>query len=301
MLVYMELRHLVYFKMVAEELHFRNAAAKLFISQPPLSRQIRELEEELGAVLFERNNKRVALTPAGAYFKVLTDEILSRLNEGKQVVRQLHENLSGELKIGYISSTGQSQLMTVLHRMHEVFPFLKVKLYEVPTVKQVAALEEGKLDIGIMRAPVGSEKLEVTSLFRDGFIAVTPPGWPQPEGPEAIGPLLKQGPFIFFNSDYAPVYHQKLVEICHRLGFVPAITHEANTVHSILQLVAHGAGISILPASLYSQVQALGLSCWALAHLPVDTEIVMVCRKDKNEAVTLFVENYLDFFKSSTI
>src|ERR1700710_1810460 len=100
----MEIRHLLYFKAVAQHLHFRNAADSLFISQPPLSRQIKELEEELEVQLFFRNNKRVILTDAGKYFKDEVDAILAHLKESTIIARQIHLAESGELKIGYISS-----------------------------------------------------------------------------------------------------------------------------------------------------------------------------------------------------
>src|ERR1700755_2782979 len=100
----MEIRHLIYFKTVAEQLHFRRAASILFISQPPLSRQIKELENELGVLLFTRKDKRVALTDACKYFKMEVDAIFTRLEESKSVVRQIHNSESGEFRVGYIGS-----------------------------------------------------------------------------------------------------------------------------------------------------------------------------------------------------
>jgi len=296
----MELRHLLYFKTVAEELHFRNAALKLFISQPPLSRQIRELEEEIGARLFDRNNKRVTLTPAGIYFKKQVDEIFSLLNESKQMVKQLHENLSGELKIGYISSTYHQYLMDTLKEMREEFPFLSVKLYEIPTVKQVKALEEGKLDIGIMRAPINSEKLEVITLFHDPFLVIIPKDGHVSESLEDLYRHLSEQPFIFFNREYAPVYYEKLIEICQRMGFIPEISHEANNVHSILRLVEHGAGVSILPASVKDHFPDLKLQYIELASLPVSTEVVLAHRSQQNPAAEWFIERYTGFFRKNS-
>ncbi|WP_158795329.1 LysR family transcriptional regulator [Pedobacter sp. L105] len=293
----MELRHLLYFKTVAEELHFRNAALKLFISQPPLSRQIRELEEELGAKLFERNNKRVSLTPAGLYFKKRVDELFSHLNESKQLVRQLHENLSGELRIGYISSTYHVHLMDTLKEMREVFPFLSVKLFETPTVKQVKALEEGKLDIGIMRAPINSEKLEMITLFHDPFLLVIPDGEDPSIELKDLSNYLSKQPFIFFNREYAPVYYEKLIEICQRLGFVPEITHEANNVHSILRLVENGAGVSILPQTVRDHFPDLKLKYIDLVSIPVSTEVILAHRSQQNLAADWFIDRYTAFFR----
>jgi len=288
----MELRHLLYFKTVAEELHFRKAALKLFISQPPLSRQIRELEEDLGARLFERNNKKVSLTPAGYYFKKRIDELFAHLEESRGMVKQLHENMSGELKIGYISSTYHQQLLDTLKEMRIVFPFLSVKLFEIPTIEQVKALEEGKLDIGIMRAPVNSEKLTVITLFHDPFIVAVPEGSPPVDHIRDLGTFLSRQPFIFFNRDYAPVYYQKLIEICQRMGFEPEITHEANNVHSILRLVAHGAGVSILPSAIQEHFPDLRLQYIDLAELSITTEVVMAYKTQQNEAINWFTANY---------
>lgn len=295
----MELRHLLYFKTVAEELHFRKAAIKLFISQPPLSRQIRELEEELGARLFERNNKRVSLTPAGVYFKTQVDQVFSLLTESKQVVKQLHDNLSGELKIGYISSTYHEYVMDTLKEMRTVFPFLAVKLFEIPTVKQVKALEEGRLDIGIMRAPLNSEKLEVVTLFHDPFILAVPEGLMVPDDLSQRAGYLATQPFIFFNREYAPVYYQQLLEICQRIGFVPDISHEANNIHSILRLVEHGAGISILPRSLKNHFPYLKVSYIDLPHVKQTTEVVMAFKPNQNEAIAWFTQRFAEFFKKS--
>ena len=292
----MELRHLLYFKTVAEELHFRKAALKLFISQPPLSRQIRQLEEELGAQLFDRNNKRVALTPAGLYFKRQVDNLFSSLEETKQVVKQLHDNLSGELKIGYISSTYHEYLIETLKEMRTVFPFLSVKLYEIPTVKQVKALEDGKLDIGIMRTPLHSEKLEVITLFHDPFILAVPGDMDVPELRQDLKTYLSEQPFIFFNRDYAPVYYQQLIEICQRMGFVPQISHEANNVHSILRLVEHGAGVSILPRSLKGHFPYLKINYIDLADITETTEVVLAFSTHQNEAITWFTKRFAELF-----
>lgn len=289
----MELRHLSYFKAVAEELHFTKAATQLFISQPPLSRQIKELEEELGVMLFIRNNKRVALTNAGKYFKSEVDALFARLKESKEVVRKVHEGVSGEFKIGYISSVYQSQLAEILKLMHQEFPYLKTSLFEVPTLAQIKALEHGDLDVGILRAPVLSEKLKVESLFFDPFVVVTPLSTHKIGNEHELADFLRKSPFIFFNKAFAPQYNQKLVEICHRLGFSPDITHEANNVHSILQLVEAGLGVSILPLSLKKQYAQLNVSFIEIEDIPINTEVVLAYKEsNKNEALNWFIKHY---------
>jgi DNA-binding transcriptional LysR family regulator len=290
----MELRHLQYFKAVAQHLHFRNAAASLFISQPPLSRQIKELEEELGVQLFLRNNKRVVLTEAGKYFAAIVDSVFAQLEESKNIARQIHEAAdTGELKIGYISSVYQPHLAEVLIALRQVFPYIKTSLYERPTIKQIEALEQGKLDVGILRAPVQSDKLTVQTLFFDPFMVVVPSAGVKFADDKELANFIKNKPFIFFNKEYAPHYYDKLVEICHRLGFKPDITHEVNNVHSIVQLVEAGLGVSILPLSLKQQYANLQLSFIELAEIPVRTEVVLAYKQSNlNAALKWFIKNY---------
>jgi len=289
----MELRHLLYFKTVAGELHFRNAALKLFISQPPLSRQIKELEDELGVLLFTRKNKRVNLTEAGKYFKMEVDAIFARLEESKSIVKQIHKSESGELKIGYISSVYQSHLADVLIAMRDVFPHIKTNLFEIPTLMQIKALEQGNLDVGILRAPVHSNQLNVQTLFFDPFIVVIPASGLKFETQEELAEYLKISPFIFFNKDFAPGYNDKLVEICGRMGFNPMIVHEANNVHSILQLIEAGLGVSILPRSLKQQYSYLKVWFIDLENIPVNTEVVLAYKEtNNNAALSWFIEHY---------
>ncbi|MBB2148080.1 LysR family transcriptional regulator [Pedobacter gandavensis] len=289
----MELRHLLYFKTVAEELHFTKAAARLFISQPPLSRQIKELEEELAVQLFTRNNKQVSLTDAGKYFKKEVDEIFAKLEESKNMALQIHLNTSGELKIGYISSVYQSHLAEILKAMRVEFPYIKTGLFEMPTVSQIEALEQGKLDVGILRAPVLSEKLLVKTLFFDPFVVVIPYSEQKFDTNKELADFLKKNPFIFFNKEFAPHYNDKLMEICKRLQFTPDITHEANNVHSILQLVEAGLGVSILPLSLKKQYDHLKVSFVELIDIPVNTEVVVAYKPNaQHPALQWFIDNY---------
>ncbi|MFD2147128.1 LysR family transcriptional regulator [Mucilaginibacter antarcticus] len=192
--------------------------------------------------LFLRNNKRVALTEAGKYFATSVDNIFAILEESTNIARQIHNAAdSGELKIGYISSVYQPHLAGVLKSLRQQFPYIKTSLYERPTIKQVGSLEQGQLDAGILRMPVNSDKLEIKTLFFDPFMVVMPKS---DKGPERknIADYIRDKPFIFFNKEYAPHYYDKLIEICYRLGFKPDITHEANNVHSIVQLVEAGLG-----------------------------------------------------------
>ena len=258
----MELRHLKYFIAVADELNFTKAAGKLCISQPPLSRQIKELENEIGVKLFERNNKKVTLTEAGKYFK---SEIVSQLQDLESIVlktRKISENVNGEYRIGYISSTFSIKISELVQFLTEKYPFLKIKLYEVSTAKQILALEQNKLDLGIIRAPLISTKINSKLWFKDSYSLVFNNNLIK--NVEDLGEMKDQV-FVFFNKDYAPVYYNSLVEICSQYGFIPNIVHESNNINSIIQLVRNGLGVSIVPSSLkkchnYSELSFLDLN-----------------------------------------
>ncbi|MDQ4140696.1 MAG: LysR family substrate-binding domain-containing protein [Bacteroidota bacterium] len=188
----------------------------------------------------------------------------------------------------------------MLKELHAVLPFTKTRLYEVPTVKQIRALEEGKLDVGIMRAPVSSEKLKTITLFQDPFTVVFPHNSIELPSQEAVSQYLKNQPFIFFNQDYAPDYYRKLVEICQRLGFYPDVVHEANNIHSILQLVESGLGVSIVSASVKAQCTSLKLSFYDLNYLPITTEVVLAYKPfTSNTALEWFIQQYTAKYKQS--
>lgn len=292
----MELRHLEYFRVVAEELHFRKAAERLFITQPPLTRQIKQLEEELGVLLFERSNKRVNLTPAGKYLFEETNKIFGGIDAIRMAMSQYSEGKGGELKIGFVSSTLFSKLSELLVALKGSFPQLKTRLYEVPTVKQIDAIEKGRLDVGILRAPVYSEYLEVVPLFKDDFVFVTSKNADKGGNAFTLADH-KDKPFIFFNKSYATAFFNKLMEICLRHGFKPDVVHEANNVHTIIRMVEQGLGVSILPGSVAKQYERYDVSFESITNTDIQTEVVVAYRRENKN---LFIERMLTLMTSFT-
>jgi len=275
----MELRHLKYFLAVAEELNFTKAAEKLCISQPPLSRQIKELENEIGAKLFDRNNKRVRLTDAGKYFK---KEITNQLQNLETVVLQtkkISENISGEYKIGYISSTFSDTITKLVQFLTQKHPYVDIKLFDLTTTKQVLALEQGKLDLGILIAPLTSIKIDSKLWFKDSYSLVFNNKFLNIKNINNLE-NLKNEVFVFFNKDYAPNYYQSLIEICSQYGFIPNIVHESNNINSIIQLVTSGLGISIVPSNLQKSNKHPDLS---FLELKSNFSIDVLLAKPKND------------------
>ncbi len=288
----MELRHLKYFLAVAEELNFTKASEKLCISQPPLSRQIIELENEIQARLFIRNNKKVELTEAGKYFEKEVKDLFQNLENITVKTKKIAENVSGEFRIAYISSIYSSEISELIKYLREQFPYVNFKLFEISTTKQISALEQGKIDLGIIRSPIKSPKIKSQLWFRDGFSVVYNKRLIQIKSEEEI-PNLKDEIFVFFNKDYAPYYHEVLLELCAFYGFIPKVVHESNNINSIVQLVKNGLGISIVPSNIAKNNQDTEISFIELKKVNLFTDVSLITSKEDDSEITKSAVDFL--------
>ncbi|KIQ24809.1 LysR family transcriptional regulator [Flavobacterium sp. MEB061] len=292
----MELRHLKYFLAVAEELNFTKASKKLFISQPPLSRQIMELEEEIQARLFIRNNKKVELTEAGKYFEKEVRELFQNLERISIKTKKIAENISGEFRIAYISSIYAEVISELIKHLKEQFPYVNFKLFEVSTTKQIAALEQGKIELGIIRSPIKSPKIKSQLWFQDGFSVVYNKSVIQINSEKEI-PNLKDETFVFFNKDYAPHYHEVLLQLCSFYGFTPKVVHESNNINSIVQLVKNGLGISIVPSNIARNNQDPEIGFIELKKVNLYTDVSLITSKEDDSEITKSAVDFLLNFK----
>ncbi|HDL8048327.1 TPA: LysR family transcriptional regulator, partial [Yersinia enterocolitica] len=247
-----ELRHLRYFIAVAEELHFGRAAERLRISQPPLSRQIRILEEQIGARLFARNNRNVSLTQAGVLFLKEAYQILAQVSSAAEKAARLHRGESGELTIGFTSSAPFiSAVSKNLRAFRQLYPHVHIKMQEVNTKQQIEPLLDGQLDLGVMRNTRLPDALQYHLLLREPLVAVV-----HEESPLAALPLgrvkfssLADQPFVFFAREVGTALYDEILTLLARAGITPYITQEVGEAMTIVGLVSAGLGVSILPAS----------------------------------------------------
>lgn len=281
----MELRHLKYFLKLAEELSFVRTADKLFISQPPLSRQIKELENEIGATLFERNNKRVILTDAGKYYQKEIQELVQNLERINLTTKKISQNQSGEFRIAYVSSTFSGDISKLIQFLSAQYPYVNFRLYEVPTVKQIAALEEGKIDFGIIRAPLHSPKIDSQLWFKDSFSLVFNRNRYTIASEDELE-ILKEATFVFFNKEYAPYFYDALLQICAQYGFNPKVVHESNNISSIIQLVKNGLGISIVPTAIMKSHNYPELEFVELKKVNLYTDILLATPKGNQSEIS---------------
>jgi DNA-binding transcriptional LysR family regulator len=239
-----------YFIAVAEELHFRKAAEKLFISQPGLSRQIKLFEEELGVVLFERHNRKVVLTKVGAYLKEEFTLQLKTLSHTLDTAKLLQDGKKGALKIGYVGSAMQDVIPNLLLRFEKNHPNILFNLKEIDNQKQLDGLLDYSLDIGFVRLERVPRTLNIKTILKENFCLVLPKNHLISENNFKSLDQFRAESFILFDAKYSASYYEKVMQIFDDCGFAPLISH--NTIHSssIFKLVENNFGISIVPKSL---------------------------------------------------
>ncbi len=245
-----EIRHLRYFLAVAEELHFRKAADKLFVSQPGLSRQIKQMEEELGFALFERSNKRVTLTKAGKYLKDEVEHIIKNLEDTFDHAQLIHEGMEGQISFGYVGSAMQNVIPELILRIREDYPNIHYSLREMENPEQIDALLLNDVDLAFVRLEKVPKGLDIRPVFEDTFSLVLPEKYELEHINLENLVQFKNEDFILFDQSYSPAYYEQVMQIFKQSGFQPNISH--NTVHAstIFRLVENNLGLSIVPSSL---------------------------------------------------
>ena len=246
----MELRHLHYFIAVAEELHFSRAAERLRISQPPLSQQIRSLEDELGVKLFERTKRHVELTEAGKAFLEHVYRILTQLEQAVEVTQRVGRGEIGQLAISFVGSATYTVLPDILRIFREQFPAVEVRLHELTTAQQIQALYDKRVDIGIVRSAIVEPGLSVECILQESLVLALPETHPLSIHASVSLSALANESFILFPTKMGPVFYEQIINICQRAGFRPKVAQEAVQMQTIISLVAAGLGIALVPASL---------------------------------------------------
>ena len=287
-----EIRHLKYFLAVAEELHFRNAAEKLFISQPGLSKQIKFLEEELGVILFERHNRKVVLTKVGEYLKKEFTTQLNTLSHTLENAKLLQDGKKGELKIGYVGSAMQDVIPNLLLKFEKNHPDILFDLKELDNQKQIKDLVSLNLDVGFVRLERVPRNLEILPILKENFCLVLPKNHKIDATNFKGLKQFKEEQFILFDAKYSTSYYEKVMQIFDDCGFSPLVSH--NTIHSssIFKLVENNFGISIIPKSL-AQKRGHKIKFVELNMIPQKTTLSVIWNK-KND--NLILNKFLKLF-----
>ena len=280
----LELRHLNYFLAVANELHFRKAAEKLFISQPGLSRQIRQMEDILETQLFERNKKKVSLTPAGHYLKKEVEFVFNHLENVERQLKLVGDGNSGELRIGFLGSAMQRIIPDLLLKIKENYPRVKTSLEELSNFAQVDGVLNDQLDMGFVRVSRVPNTLNMKTVFKDTFSLVLPERYPMLTREfEGMHQFINDE-FILFSQTYSPLYYDTIMSICQDAGFAPKVSHKSVHAHTIFKLVENHMGIAIVPTALQNGFQ-MRVKFIELKNIPQRAELSVIWKKEHKNPV----------------
>lgn len=280
----MELRHLRYFVTVAEELHFGRAAEILNMAQPPLSKQIQQLESELGVQLFERSKRQVRLTDAGQIFLERVYRIFREVNEAAIEAQKAGKGQTGKLTIGFIEVASYEVLPRILREYQTLCPDVEINLRELTTMKQMEAIQKGEIDVGFARLPVEDNLIYKRTVLHESFIVALPEHHSLSVNEKIHLSELKKEPFIFFPRHMLPDYYDEIIKMCMTSGFTPKIVQEASHMQTTINLISSGIGLSIVPGSA-ALLQRKGVVYRELADFSNGFDVALIWRKDNTRSV----------------
>lgn len=246
----MELHSLRYFVAVAEELHFGRAAARLHITQPALSRQIRALEEELDIELLHRTKRTVTLTEAGAAFLVEVRKALQQVESAVRVAQRAARGEVGSLRIAFTPSAMHTVLPEMLRQFRDRHPDVKLEMAELCTLDQVRALRTETVDVGLLHPPIEASFIDLFPLRGERLVVALPQTHRLASHTRLALKSLAAEPFILHPRYEGPVLYDQILRLCRAAGFEPHIVHEEARHQTRVGLVAAGLGLTFIPESL---------------------------------------------------
>ena len=298
----MELRQLRYFVAVARERNFTRAAEQLHIAQPPLSRQIQALEDELGLPLIERGSRPVRLTDAGRLVHEQAVQVLERMEEMARMARRLREAAGARLVIGFVASTLYGKLPEVVRRYRAARPAAEVALVELTSLEQIAALKEGRIDVGFGRILFDDAAIERKLLRNEKLIAALPAGH---RLLARAGPVrlveLSDAPLVVYPKAPRPSYADQVLALFRDAGITPPAVHEVRELQTALGLVAADAGVCLVPASV-ERLRRDNVAYRAFAQETIVSPIIMSTRKgDPSPELAMLLKLIRDIYRREGI
>ncbi|WP_338050912.1 LysR family transcriptional regulator [Roseicella aerolata] len=298
----LESRQLRYFVTVARERNFTRAAEKLHIAQPPLSRQIQALEEEFGVALFDRGSRPLALTDAGKLLFDQAVQVLDRMDEMKAMVKRLLEAEKPRFSIGFVASTLYGYLPEVIRRYRAARPGVELSLQEMTTMEQIAALKEGRIDVGFGRIPFNDATIERTLLRNEKLCVALPLMHPLAS---RIGSLrleeLAGDALVVYPKAPRPSYADQVLALFRERGLRPALVHEVRELQTALGLVAAESGVCLVPASV-ERLRRDNVVYRPLDEAGAVSPIIMSTRKgDKSPEIGLVLRLVKDMYRKEGI
>jgi DNA-binding transcriptional LysR family regulator len=283
----MELRHLRYFVAVAEELHVGRAAQRLHIAQPPLSRQIHDLEHELGVRLFRRQGRRIVLTDAGKVFFQGAQRTLDQLGECIHLARRADQGDIGQMTIGFVSAAAMRVVPIMLREFRALHPDVTVQVRSMTSRDQIVAMQRGDLTLGIVRLPVTDPALASRVILRESLLAILPDTHPLAQQEQISLQALAQESFILYPRADGPAIYDMIVGYCRQAGFSPVVVQEASEGLIMNGLVASGIGVALRIGELgdVASLQGSGIVIKPISDAIPLWEMALMWRKDDSSPV----------------
>ncbi|MDH5856042.1 LysR family transcriptional regulator [Lampropedia aestuarii] len=246
----MELRQLRYFTILAQELHFGRAAQRLAISQPPLSVAIKQLEEELGAQLFERNSKEVRITPAGEHLLPRALQLLEQSQQLAGEVQGVAKGQFGHLRIGFVASSIYRGLPQALLEMQAKLPQVQLEISELNTSEQVTAVSAGRLDLGLIHGQPLPSNLSSRELQREPFVCCMSNQHRLAKQSTLELGQLEGETLLLFSRQASPAYHEQILGLLRNAKVEPQHVHEVRHWLTVVALASKGIGVALVPAAM---------------------------------------------------
>lgn len=292
----LDIRQIRYFLAVAEEGQITAAAKKLNIAQPPLSHQMKLLEEELGVHLFKRGSRKIELTEAGKILLRRGEQILELVKATKKELCDLNDGFQGTLNIGTVASTGAVILPQRISIFHEQYPEVNFQIWEGDTYRIIELLNTGVIEIGIVRVPFNHEIYDSVSMSHefpnDPMVAVSNSKWINEMNSKSISLVdLKDKPIIVHKR-----HEEKLIEVCKEKGFKPKIFCKSDDIRAMIEWAYNGLGIAIVPSSSLGLARNNDLNSVEIIETFIDTDIAVIWLR--NRYLSVAARRFIDYFKA---
>jgi DNA-binding transcriptional LysR family regulator len=287
----MQMRHLECFLAVAEELHFTRAAQRLHLSQPPLSRHIKELEQELGVTLFQRTRRNVTLTDAGRAYQQRVHAILSQLERARQEARRIQRGELGTLTVGFVGALTYEFLPGLLRRYRDRMPGVHLALRDLVPAEQIEALLDGRIDVGFAGILPDDCGLEIAYciLRRDRMMAALPEGRALAKRKAVPLAAFAEESWVLIERRVSPTFERFIRRLCAGAGFAPRVEHEAARAQAMLGLVGIGLGVTLVPETI-ARLPAPGVVFRPLQQRLVYEHAVLWRAKNQSPVLGAFLE-----------
>lgn len=289
----LNLRHVDYFLVICEEMHFGRSSRRLNVAQPALSQQIKRLEAYLGVSLFNRNRRGIELTEAGAVFRAHALRLTKQIEEAKWASRRAAQGESGKISVGLVPSGNHLFVLERLAQFNRGHPAVEVLISSMTTAEQIEAVVAGKLDVGVVRLPVRHHDIEQTTIFAEEMVVALPRDHKLARAPRIRMADLALENLIAFPRDVAPSYFDYIVSLFRMAGHELKITQQISHIPTMFALIASGFGFTLAPASQEGILEYKGVVFRPLAEKTPLIELGLIRKKDNASAL---VASFLALF-----